>query len=140
MATGVGVDTRDNHVIRVANFEIALSKAGAECILRGAVVCKTDTVKSVLAVAWVVVALRVANLDAELVATNEPKSDVNDVFFSSEKALLMVWHLLSPPENLRSIAGESGGVQEATNRVTLLKMTKSAKCIFFLLLKLLTPS
>ena len=71
-AGGVGVDTGDDHVVGVADLEVARGRAGTERVLGWAVVRETDTVESVLAVTRVVVTLRVANLDAELAVTNEP--------------------------------------------------------------------
>lgn len=66
-----GVDARNNHIVRVADFKVAGSKATTKRVLRRAVEAEANAVESVLAETLGVFAVRVADLDAELVVTNE---------------------------------------------------------------------
>jgi hypothetical protein len=67
----VRVDTRDTHVVRVADLEVTRLEAGADGVLRRAVVAETDAVERVLAVAGLVAARGVADLQAEHVRADE---------------------------------------------------------------------
>lgn len=74
--TGKGIDTGDDHVVRVADLEGASGTATAKSVLGWAVEAETDTVKSVLAVSRRVGAIVLADLDAELAVADKPATKI----------------------------------------------------------------
>jgi len=93
----LNVDTGDLHRGRVADLKLARLETATDGVLRRAVVCKANAIKSVLAVAGLVLRGRVADFDAELVRTNE----------------------LRPPLNLvgATIRVEDGTIEETADRI-----------------------
>ena len=115
-ARGIGVDTGNDHVIRVADLKVTGLHAAAKSVLGRTVVGEADMVKGVLAVARVVLALGIANLEAELAIANESVERIEFRITTRQQAQ----YSLSPPENLRGVTGERGGVDETADGVTLL--------------------
>jgi hypothetical protein len=69
----IGVHARDAHVVGIADLEVALLEATADGVLGRAVIAEADAVKGVLAVAGLLGAARVADLEAEHVVADEPE-------------------------------------------------------------------
>jgi len=96
--TAIDVYTGNGYICGVARLEFTWLHPASEGVLRGTVETEADTIESVLAETFRIGALRVADLYAELVVTNE----------------------LGPVQDLirHVICGEDGRVHETAYRIS----------------------
>ena len=97
LTAGESVDAGYDDVVRVADFKGTRGATTTKSVLRWAVEAEANTVKSVLAETFGVGTIVLADLDAELVVTNEPEghdqtadqSKYDDITYSVHQ---LIWY------------------------------------------------